>query len=130
MFWIFLNTRSEFQLPTVANFPLSSVRFLCIYRISKAQEIIKFSVWELKNLEVVFLGTCYSKQPASYTVHSKLHSKMTQGQQPVMNFISKHRNLLHPLFNLRTSSFQNSLTDTRKTGHAKLLLLCRKSRMS
>lgn len=49
-----------------------------------------------------------------------------------MNFLSKHRNLPHPLFNFRTSWSQSSLNDTRKTGHAKpvLLLLCRKSRMS
>lgn len=132
MLWIFRNTRSEFQLLTVENFPWSSVRLFSHLQNFKGTGNNKIFSVGMKNLEVVFLGTCYSKQSASYTVHSKQHSKMTQGQQPVMNVLSKHRNLLHPLFNFRTSSFQNSSNNTRKTGHAKpvLLLLCRKSRMS
>lgn len=132
MFRIFLNTKSEFQLLTVANFPLCSVIFLQIFR-SNFKGIGKknFSVG-IKNPEVALLWTCYSKKSASYTVHSKMHSKMTQGQKSMMNFLNKHGNLLHPLFNFRTTSFQNSLKDTRKTGHAKpvLLLLCNKSIIS
>lgn len=77
MLWIFRNTRREFQLLTVANFPLSSVRLFSHLQNFKGTGNNKIFSVGMKNLEVVFLGTRYLKQSVSYTVHSKQHSKMT-----------------------------------------------------
>lgn len=84
----------------------------------------------ISNLEVVFLRTCYSKQPASCTVHSKMHPRAEisdelpqQAQQPTPSPPQFQDFFISELF---------ERYDTRKTGHAKpvLFLLCRKSRMS